>query len=176
MIEMAIAYAHEHFEKCNIKRKYTGESYIVHPIRVMLLVKEYGSTDEMRIAAILHDSIEDCETVHILDIVDKFGIHVARLVDQLTDISRKENGNRDARKKIDLDHTAKSCPAAKTIKLADLIDNTRDIVNRDKDFAKIYLKEKENLLAVLQDASSLQLLKTAYTILEEAKKRLEVSE
>jgi hypothetical protein len=69
----------------------------------------------------------------------------------LTDVSRPEDGNRAARKAIDLAHTAKASPAAKTIKLADLIDNTRSIVERDPDFAKVYLQEKARLLEVLQE-------------------------
>jgi hypothetical protein len=48
-------------------------------------------------------------------------------------------------------HLAGASPRAKTIKLADLIDNSRSIVERDPDFAKVYLAEKRELLAVLTD-------------------------
>jgi hypothetical protein len=33
-----------------------------------------------------------------------------------------------------------------TIKYADLISNTRDITKQDKDFARVFLKEKKRLL------------------------------
>ncbi len=40
---------------------------------------------------------------------------------------------------------------AQTIKLADLISNTRSIVERDPKFAVTYLAEKRELLKVLTD-------------------------
>jgi hypothetical protein len=76
------------------------------------------------------------------------------LVEQLTDVSRPEDGNRAKRKAIDRAHTAKASPEAKTIKLADLIDNTRSIVELDPGFAKIYLVEKVLLLEVLQEGDA----------------------
>lgn len=48
----------------------------------------------------------------------------------------------------------KASPAAKTIKLADLIDNTRSIVERDPKFAQIYLAEKALLLEVLREGDA----------------------
>lgn len=78
-----------------------------------------------------------------------FGLEVARLVEMLTDVSRPEDGNRAQRKAIDRAHTAQCSSAAATIKLADLIDNTRSIVERDPEFAKVYLEEKRLLLEVL---------------------------
>jgi len=73
------------------------------------------------------------------------------LVEQLTDISGPSDGNRTTRKEIDRQHTSKSYPDAKTIKLADLIDNQFSIVKRDPNFAKVYLKEKGLLLEVLKE-------------------------
>lgn len=176
MIETAIAYAHEHFEKCNVKRKYTGEDYIIHPIRVMLIVRSVEHNLQMLTAAILHDTLEDCPSTNIHEINTIFGLEVARLVMDLTDVARPEDGNRAARNKINFNHIVHAHPEAKTIKLADLIDNTKDIVNRDIKFAKVYLKEKEMVLAGLRNASSPKLLRMARTVLEEAKNRLEVSE
>ncbi len=48
-----------------------------------------------------------------------------------------------------------------TIKVADLIDNTKSIVPHDKDFAKVYLAEKDVLLQSLTDAD-VELWATAY--------------
>jgi (p)ppGpp synthase/HD superfamily hydrolase len=80
-----------------------------------------------------------------------FGGEVANLVEMLTDVSKPSDGNRKIRKAIDCEHTAKASPQAKTIKLADLIDNTKTIVAFDPEFAKIYLAEKRLLLDVLVD-------------------------
>jgi hypothetical protein len=45
---------------------------------------------------------------------------------------------------------AKASPAAMTIKLADIIDNTSTIEFYDPDFAKVYLAEKRPLLDILK--------------------------
>jgi hypothetical protein len=73
------------------------------------------------------------------------------LVLNLTDASRPQDGNRKARKAIDRERLAHAPVSAKTIKLADLIDNASSIVEHDKNFARIYLAEKEALLEVLDD-------------------------
>lgn len=126
-------------------RKYTGEPYITHPAAVVALVKTVPHTLEMVCAAWLHDVAEDCG-VPLEQISSSFGPEVAGLVEQLTDVSKPSDGNRAKRKEIDLQHTAAASPEAKTIKLADLIDNSRSIIERDPEFAKVYLKEKRALL------------------------------
>jgi hypothetical protein len=49
------------------------------------------------------------------------------------------------------EHTANASARAKTVKLADLIDNTSSITARDEHFAKVYMSEKRLLLNVLRD-------------------------
>lgn len=132
------------------RRKYTGEPYIVHPAAVVELVRSVPHTPKMIAAAWLHDTVEDTPAT-LTHIENLFGEEVAALVEMLTDVSKPEDGNRAKRKAIDRAHTAKASPAAKTIKLADLIDNTRSIVERDPDFAKVYLAEKRLLLEVLTE-------------------------
>jgi (p)ppGpp synthase/HD superfamily hydrolase len=129
-------------------RKYTGEPYIVHPIHVMSIVKTVEHTDAMLAAALLHDTVED--TGVTIDLIEQeFGTEVAELVGWLTDVSKKDDGNRAVRKQMDLEHTAQAPAAAQTIKLADLISNTSSIVKNDPKFAETYLKEKQALLKVL---------------------------
>lgn len=136
------------------RRKYTGEPYIAHPAAVVELVRSVPHTDEMIAAAWLHDTVEDTP-VTLADVEREFGAEVAALVEQLTDVSRPEDGNRKKRKAIDREHTAKASVQAKTIKLADLIDNTRSIVEHDQDFAKVYLVEKAALLEVLGEGDAM---------------------
>ena len=132
------------------KREYTGEPYIIHPAEVAMIVATVPHTEAMLAASWLHDVAEDTG-VTIGEIADRFGEEIAWLVDDLTDVSRPEDGNRAARKAIDLAHTAKACPQAKTIKLADLISNTAHIVDNDPGFARVYLPEKAALLEVLKE-------------------------
>jgi (p)ppGpp synthase/HD superfamily hydrolase len=134
------------------KRKYTEDPYIVHPAAVAKLVS--GVTDDVDVicAAWLHDVVEDTP-VTIEDVHKEFGQRVAALVADLTDISRQEDGNRQARKQIDRDHTQIACAEAKTVKLADLIDNARSITQHDPKFAKTFMQEKMLLLEVLGEGN-----------------------
>jgi (p)ppGpp synthase/HD superfamily hydrolase len=130
-------------------RKYTNEPYIVHPAEVASIVAGVeGSTPDMVAAAWLHDVVEDTGVTHT-DIHMSFGPEIAALVSWLTDVSKPEDGNRATRKAIDREHTAAAPAAAQTIKLADLISNSKSIMAHDPDFAKTYLKEKRMLLEVM---------------------------
>jgi (p)ppGpp synthase/HD superfamily hydrolase len=130
------------------KRKYSGDDYIVHPIRVARLVKEHGGTDEMIAAALLHDVIEDTHVSPAM-IAEEFGWVVFKLVLELTDTSKPEDGNRAVRKGIDAKRLGLASEQAQIIKLADLIDNSADIVANDPKFAKVFLQEKANLLDIM---------------------------
>ena len=153
MEEQAKSFAEAAHASIDHRRKYSGEPYIEHPAAVVELVRSVPHTEAMICAAWLHDTVEDTPTT-LADVERHFGDDVASLVEQLTDISRPEDGNRRHRKAIDREHTAKANAQAKTIKLADLIDNTRNIVERDPDFAKVYLAEKVLLLDVLREGDA----------------------
>lgn len=131
------------------ERKYEGIPYWHHCKNVADLVS--AATDDVAViqAAVLHDTLEDTHiTYEVLRYV--FGERVAKLVLEVTDVSKPEDGNRETRKEKDRQHYAKSSPEGATIKLADLIDNTRSISKHDKNFAKVYLPEKRRLLEVLK--------------------------
>lgn len=134
-------------------RKYTGEPYVNHCRAVAdLVLAHHGSLDAVR-AALLHDTIEDTD-VNYREIIWFFGKPVADLVLEVSDVSKPEDGNRAKRKALDREHLAKSSPEGASIKLADLIDNTRSIVANDKDFAKVYLREKREVLPMLKQGNA----------------------
>jgi (p)ppGpp synthase/HD superfamily hydrolase len=131
------------------RRKYSGEPYIVHPAEVAKIVAGVpGSTPDMVAAAWLHDVVEDTG-VTFTDIHMAFGIDIATLVGWLTDVSKPEDGNRAHRKAMDRAHTAEAPAEAQTIKLADLISNSKSIMQHDPAFARTYLEEKRLLLEVI---------------------------
>jgi len=132
------------------KRKYTGEPYITHPIAVMEIVRGVPHTDEMLVAAVLHDTVEDTP-VTLADIKAQFGTKVMKLVEGLTDVSRPEDGNRKVRKAMDGAHTAQQPADVQTIKLADLIHNTKSISVYDPHFYKVYREEKIRILDILKE-------------------------
>ena len=127
------------------KRKYSGIPYITHPIAVMEIVSTVEHDENMLIAAVLHDVVEDTKRT-LNDIKYYFGDDVAELVGHLTDVSKPEDGKRSIRKEIDAVHLSKACGRAKTIKLADLVHNSQSIIENDERFAKVYIAEKERLL------------------------------
>jgi (p)ppGpp synthase/HD superfamily hydrolase len=141
------------------KRKYSGEPYIVHPIEVSQIVRTVPHTNAMVAAAILHDVIEDTEATYD-DVVVNFGVIIADLVNELTDVSKPEDGNRAVRKALDRAHLAKASADAQTIKLADIISNSKDIKENDPSFAKVYIPEMKALLEVLDKGDS-ELMKQA---------------
>lgn len=135
-------------------RKYTGEPYIVHPFAVAGLVRSVSDDEDLFVAALLHDVVEDTQ-VTLGFIRGVFGHRIGDLVGGLTDVSEPEDGNREVRKGLDRLHTAQQSADVHTIKLADLIDNTKSIVAHDPNFAEVYMKEKKLLLEVLKDGDQM---------------------
>lgn len=148
VVERARVYATAAHSAVGQKRKYTGDPYIVHPAEVVGIVKTVEHDDAMLAAAWLHDVVEDTG-VTLYQIEAEFGKDVADLVGWLTDVSQPEDGNRRQRKAIDRAHSAAAPGRAQTIKLADLISNSRDITQNDKNFAVVYMREKRELLRVM---------------------------
>jgi len=141
------------------KRKYTKQPYVVHPFAVGKLLATVTDDEEIIAAGILHDVVEDTYATGT-DIKIFFGDRVQKLVLEVTDVSKPSDGNREIRKELDRQHIASSSPDGKTIKLADLIDNTYSIVEFDPDFAKVYMREKNKLLDILTEGNP-ELLKIA---------------
>lgn len=170
--QLAMYFAIAAHEAVQQKRKYTGEPYWKHCESVAFNVKENGGTEDMVCAAWMHDTVEDAN-IELYLIENLFGKKVADLVSGLTDVSKAEDGNRTARKEVDRAHTAEQSAECKTIKLCDLIDNAGSILQHDKDFAKVYIKEKELLLEVLKEGDS-YLWNVANDTVIEAKKELNI--
>ncbi len=153
MITKAREFARQAHEAAGQFRKYTNEPYIVHPAAVVKLVTEVTDDESMICAGWLHDVVEDTD-VSISEIEREFGEDIASLVSDLTDVSKPEDGSRRTRKKIDLEHTKDASPRAKSVKLADLIDNCRSITGHDPEFARVYMAEKRLLLEVLKEGDA----------------------
>jgi hypothetical protein len=164
-LKKAKHYATRAHKRISHKRKYTNQPYDTHLNSVAELVSSVTDDLEMIAAAWLHDTVEDTPvTFH--DIEKAFGAGVAQLVSDLTDVSKASDGNRAVRKAIDRAHIARAMPRAKTIKLADLIDNCRDICTNNPRFARVFLTEMAALLEVLGDGDA-KLFAQAQQILSE---------
>jgi len=148
LVERARDFATRAHQRIDHRRKYSQQPYHVHLEAVAKLVASVSDDAEIIAAAWLHDTVEDTPAT-LGDIEQHFGVAVAELVEELTDVSRPGDGNRTKRKHIDRMHLAQASPRAKTVKLADLIDNCKDITKYDRRFAKVYLAEMDRLLDVL---------------------------
>ena len=145
IVEKAYTFATAAHAAVGQKRKYDGADYIVHPTRVANLVKQYGGTDTMIAAAYLHDVVEDTDVT--MDVITSlFGSIVAKYVDDLTDVSKPGDGNREARKTIDRQHTANATADSQFIKGADIIDNAYYIADNDPSVWRVYRREMSLLL------------------------------
>jgi len=132
-------------------RKYTSEPYISHPRAVAELVRTVPHTPVMIAAALLHDVLEDTH-VSEDELRAAVGEGVTELVKELTDQIPLSAGNRALRKQQEAERLASASAEAQTIKMADLIDNVKSIATHDPRFARVYLKEKDTLLALLTKA------------------------
>ncbi|MFA2978018.1 HD domain-containing protein [Acinetobacter pittii] len=105
-----------------ITRK-SGEPYILHPIAVSCILANMRLDAETLMAALLHDIIEDTQYTKE-DIIEKFGLTVAELVDGVTKLSQssdKEYNKAASFRKI-LQATLQD-PRVIIIKLADRYHN-----------------------------------------------------
>ncbi|WP_267122729.1 HD domain-containing protein [Xanthomonas sacchari] len=148
LVQRAYEFAKAAHEAVGQKCKYTREDYISHPVAVANIVQGVPHTAEMMAVALLHDTIEDTHVTRS-DLLRAFGAQVAELVQWLTNVAHEHQGNRLARKQLERDHLADAPAEAHTIKLADVIVNTRSIVDHDRRFAAVYLVEKAHLLEAL---------------------------
>lgn len=160
IVDKAMMYARGAHYGIGQRRKYTNAPYFTHPASVAMVVRLFGGTEEQIAAAYLHDVVEDTSiTPDEIDIV--FGYEVGNLVYWLSDVSKKEDGNRAKRKEIDRNHIAQAPAEAQFIKCADLLDNTKSIVEHDPDFAKVYLKEKLLLLEAMTKVHNTKIYEAA---------------
>ena len=153
---MIKAFAHEAHDSIKQVRKYSGLPYWTHTDEVAGIVASVTDEEEDLAAAHLHDLLEDVFPKNAFYSLDRirglFGDRVASMVFDLTDQYTPENypeWNRAIRKSKEADRLGATPARTQTIKLADIIVNTRDIAQSDPSFAKTYLKEKAYLLSKL---------------------------
>lgn len=128
------------------KRKFTGENYYNHPKRVCEILDAHGYSDiEVLMAALLHDVVEDTH-VTLEDIYAVFDGTVGLYVFWLTKIDHAEGVNRATRKRLDAERLKMAPEIVKTMKLADRLDNTPDIIANDPSFAPTFVAETRYLL------------------------------
>jgi GTP pyrophosphokinase len=121
------------------RRKGTGIPYMAHLLGVASLVMgEAGNvrfeiTEEMVIAAVLHDAVEDHGgALRLKDIEHNFGTNVARMVAGLSDSFSEDATQKDSwlkRKKAYIERLRHEPPDVQLISAADKLYNARAILD-----------------------------------------------
>lgn len=126
MIQRAIAFAAKAHD--GQLRKGTVRPYILHPLEVGVIVARMTEDEEVISAAILHDTIEDCEGVTAQVIEQTFSKRVAELVQKESEDKSKTWMER---KSATIQHLKVAEREVQMIGLADKLSNMRDI---DRDY------------------------------------------
>ena len=154
------------------KRKYTGEPYITHPVAVAQIVASVSEGIEEIAVAFMHDVLEDT-LAKDKDFQDYgLGFGILRGVKWLTNVD-KSAGNRKERHAMDVARLAEAPDNIQTVKVADLIHNTSSIMKFDPAFARLYMREKQEVLEVLTKADPVLLERANKIIMDYYLERLE---
>ena len=132
-------------------RKYSSDPYHIHCFNVANIISGVTDDIEMIYSALLHDSIEDSYVTYGL-LSRTFNQNIAKIVRGLTDFDcrlERSKYNRKERLSYYNDKLSRCDEKVHTIKIADIIDNLKDIEEQDPKFAKIYFAEKKIQLSVL---------------------------
>lgn len=105
-------------------RKGTRIPYLIHPLRVAKILLDHGCADELAIAGLLHDTVEDTE-VTVEEIRAIFGDTVARLVEFATEPAKLWTW--EQRKQHTLRLLEVGEPEALCLSIADKLDNVRSL-------------------------------------------------
>ncbi|KAL4515430.1 hypothetical protein Ndes2437B_g06870 [Nannochloris sp. 'desiccata'] len=76
------------YDAHSIQRRKSGEPFITHPVEVTRILAELRMDYESLAAGLLHDTVEDCETVGLEEIGFHFGPAVQRIVEGETKFSK----------------------------------------------------------------------------------------
>lgn len=142
MIKRAVEFARKAHE--GYVRKGTNIPYITHPLETAVIVAQMTSEEEMIVAALLHDTMEDAG-VKYEEIEREFGFRVAELVCVESEDKTK---SWIQRKTATLEHLKSAARDIKILTLGDKLSNMRTtsrdyLLLGDEIWERFNVKEKE---------------------------------
>ena len=124
-------------------RKDTTIPYVSHLLSVAGLVLESGGDEDLAIAALLHDAVEDAEDMSGEEMSDriraKFGDRVADIVDGCSDAKSSPGGSKPpwrSRKEAYLEHLRSAPHDVLRVSIADKVHNARSIATDQDRFGE----------------------------------------
>jgi len=139
----------------------SGEPYICHPVAVAVIVAELGLDSDSVCAALLHDTVEDCNT-SLESISKNFGKDVAMLVDGLTKIIQVQVADKE---EAHIENIRKMLLAMNKdirvifIKLCDRLHNMRTLSAKKEDRQRAIALETMHIYAPLAHRLGMQRIK-----------------
>ena len=110
-------------------RKASTIPYIAHLTGVASLVLEAGGDEDLAIAALLHDVVEDCGGVPMLkEVRRRFGKRVAKVVDGCTDADTYPKPPWRERKEAYIHHLRTADADTRLVSAADKLNNVRSVL------------------------------------------------
>lgn len=108
------------------KRKGKDIPYITHPLTVALILGRTGASEDLVIAGILHDTVEDSTSENIITlemIIEQFGEGVSKLVESVTESDKSLKRKEEALKAI-----SGYSEDSLLLKSADIIANVSELI------------------------------------------------
>ena len=139
----------------------SGEPYICHPVAVAVIVAELGLDTDSICAALLHDTVEDCNT-SLEQLSKSFGTDVAMLVDGLTKIIQVQVADKE---EAHIENIRKMLLAMNKdirvifIKLCDRLHNMRTLSAKKEDRQRAIALETMHIYAPLAHRLGMQRIK-----------------
>jgi (p)ppGpp synthase/HD superfamily hydrolase len=133
-------------------RKGTSVPYISHPLAVSAMAMEYGGDEDVAIAAVLHDVVEDAGREYIVLIREEFGTHVADLVMAVSHLGR---GTWKEKRIEYLAHLARSSDDVLLVAGSDKLHNARAIVSDGPTVFEKFKAPKEDVLWYYTELASI---------------------
>jgi (p)ppGpp synthase/HD superfamily hydrolase len=126
-LQLAFRYAAE--KHMGQTRKQTAVPYLSHLMAVASLVLEAGGDEDMAIAALLHDVVEDCGGMpRLREVRRKFGARVAKIVEGCTDSFGEPKPEWMERKKDYLREVQHADAETRLVSASDKLHNVRTIL------------------------------------------------
>jgi (p)ppGpp synthase/HD superfamily hydrolase len=127
-LQQAFRYAAE--QHAGQTRKQTAVPYLSHLLAVASLVLEAGGDEDLAIAALLHDVVEDCGGMpRLREIRRRFGARVARIVEGCTDSFSDPKPPWLERKRAYLARLKREAAETRLVSASDKLHNVRTVLS-----------------------------------------------
>ena len=122
-IERALRVAHE--AHSGQTRKGSEVPYVLHPIHAALILSKCDAAEDVIVATLLHDVVEDCEGWDLERMESEFGPRVRSIIAEVTE---DKTLSWEERKQAAIDHVPHLSPEALLVKGADKLHNLSSLL------------------------------------------------